>query len=262
METIFLYLLLGAAAGCLAGLMGIGGGLIIVPALVFIFHTQGMADTLIMHMALGTSLATIVPTAIASLRAHHRRGAVLWLVVWQLAPGIVAGALAGAALADELTGTLLKRLFGVFVLMVALQMALNARPAPHRRIPGRTGMTAAGSIIGGISAIVGIGGGTLTVPFLTWCRIGIHHAVATSAACGLPIALAGSLGFAVAGWNEANLPAMSSGYLYWPAIVSITATSVIFAPLGARLAHALPGDLLKRVFAVVLALIGIRMLGS
>ncbi|MDX1250644.1 MAG: sulfite exporter TauE/SafE family protein [Gammaproteobacteria bacterium] len=262
METLPLYLLLGAAAGFLAGLMGIGGGLIIVPALVFIFQAQGMADTLVMHMAIGTSLATIVLTAIASVRAHHQRGAVLWPVVWQLAPGIVAGALAGAALVDELPAAILKRIFGLFVLMVALQMALNARPAPHRQLPGRAGMTAAGSIIGGISAIVGIGGGTLTVPFLTWCRVGMHNAVATSAACGLPIALAGSVGFAVTGWNEANLPALSSGYLYWPAILSITASSVVFAPLGARLAHALPADLLKRVFAVVLALIGVRMVAG
>ncbi len=259
METFPLYLLLGAAAGFLAGLMGIGGVLIIVPALVFIFHAQGMAETLIMHMSLGTSLATIVLTAISSVRAHHRRGAVLWPVVRQLAPGIVAGALAGATLVDELPGAILKRIFGVFALMVALQMALNAKPAPHRQLPGRTGMTVAGSIIGGISAIVGIGGGTLTVPFLTWCRVSIHNAVATSAACGLPIALAGSVGFSITGWNETNLPALSSGYLYWPAILSITTVSVAFAPLGARLAHALPAELLKKIFAVILALIGLRM---
>ncbi len=260
METLLLYLTTGAVAGVLAGLLGVGGGLIIVPALVFIFAAQGVPDAIVMHMALGTSLATIVMTSISSVRAHHKRGAVLWQVLWRLTPGIVVGTLMGAILVDMLSGGILKRVFGTFALAVALQMGLSAKPAPHRRLPGRSGMGLAGCIIGGVSAIVGIGGGSLTVPFLTWCRVGVHNAVATSSACGLPIALAGSLGFIIIGWNETALPAFSSGYIYWPAMAGIATASVLFAPLGAKLAHALPADTLKKFFAIFLALLGVRML--
>lgn len=260
METLLLYLATGAVAGVLAGLLGVGGGLIIVPALVFIFATQGVPDAIAMHMALGTSLATIVMTSTSSVRAHHKRGAVLWQVVWRLTPGIVMGTLMGAMLADMLSSGTLKRIFGIFALLVALQMGLGAKPAPHQRLPGRSGMGLAGGIIGGVSAIVGIGGGSLTVPFLTWCKVGVHNAVATSSACGLPIALAGSLGFIITGWNETALPAYSSGYIYWPAMAGIATASVLFAPLGARLAHALPADTLKKFFAIFLALLGARML--
>ncbi len=260
METLPLYLATGAVAGILAGLLGVGGGLIIVPALVFIFAAQGLPDAIVMHMALGTSLATIVMTSTSSVRAHHKRGAVLWQVVWHLTPGIVVGTLMGAMLVDMLSGEMLKRIFGIFALLIALQMGLSAKPAPHRRLPGRSGMGLAGCIIGGVSAIVGIGGGSLTVPFLTWCRVGVHNAVATSSACGLPIALAGSLGFIIIGWNETALPAFSSGYIYWPAMAGIATASVLFAPLGAKLAHALPADTLKKFFAIFLALLGVRML--
>lgn len=260
METLPLYLATGAVAGVLAGLLGVGGGLIIVPALVFIFAAQRLPDAIVMHMALGTSLATIVMTSTSSVRAHHKRGAVLWQVVWRLTPGIVVGTLMGAVLVDMLSGGILKRIFGIFALLVALQMGLGAKPAPHRRLPERSGMGLAGWVIGGVSAIVGIGGGSLTVPFLTWCRVGVHNAVATSSACGLPIALAGSLGFIITGWNETTLPAFSSGYIYWPAMAGIAITSVLFAPLGARLAHALPADTLKKFFAIFLALLGARML--
>lgn len=260
METLLLYLATGAVAGVLAGLLGVGGGLIIVPALVFIFATQGVPDAIAMHMALGTSLATIVMTSISSVHAHHKRGAVLWQIVWRLTPGIVMGTLMGAMLADMLSSGTLKRIFGIFALLVALRMGLGAKPAPHRRLPGRSGMGLAGGIIGGVSAIVGIGGGSLTVPFLTWRKVGVHNAVATSSACGLPIALAGSLGFIITGWNETALPAYSSGYIYWPAMAGIATASVLFAPLGARLAHALPADTLKKFFAIFLALLGARML--
>jgi len=260
LETLLLYLTTGAVAGILAGLLGVGGGLIIVPALVLIFAAQGVPEAIVMHMALGTSLATIVMTSVSSVRAHHKRGAVLWQVVWRLTPGIVAGTLMGAMLADMLSGGALKRIFGIFALLIAVQLGLGAKPAPHRKLPGGTGMALAGGVIGGVSAIVGIGGGSLTVPFLTWCRVGVHNAVATSSACGLPIALAGSLGFIITGWNETTLPAFSSGYIYWPAMAGIATASALFAPLGARLAHALPADTLKKFFALFLALLGARML--
>lgn len=258
--TLLLYLVLGAFAGVMAGLLGVGGGLIIVPALVWIFRGQGMNDSIIMHLAIGTSLATIVVTSISSVRAHHRRGAVLWPVFWQLTPGIVVGAWLGAAVADALSSLALQKVFALFVLAMSAQMGFGAKPAPHRNLPETIGMIAVGGMIGTVSAIVGIGGGSLTVPFLTWCNVSIRQAVATSAACGLPIALAGSIGFVMTGLNTANLPAWSLGYVYGPALVGIALVSMLSAPFGARLAHTLPTEMLKKVFAVFLALIGIKML--
>lgn len=260
METYALYLLAGVLVGVIAGLFGVGGGLIIVPLLVFIFHGQGIATELTMHLAIGTSLATIMVTSLSSVRAHHRHGAVLWPVFRRLAPGIVAGTLLGSYIVDQLPNAALRVIFGVFELLVAAQMGFGVQAAPHRQLPGWAGMSLAGVIIGKVSAIIGIGGGTLSVPFLTWCNITIRRAVATSAACGLPIAVAGTLGFIVMGWNAPALPAWSTGYIYWPAFAGIAAASVLFAPLGAKLAHTLPAEKLKRYFAIFLAFLGIRML--
>lgn len=260
MEAVFGYLVLGMAAGIAAGLFGIGGGLIIVPVLVWTLPAQGVADTALMHLALGSSLATIVFTSLSSVRAHQRRGAIDWPVFWGLAPGIVVGAWGGAAIANSLPTVILQRIFGVFELVVAAQMLLAARPAPHRQLPAASGMIAAGLAIGAVSAIVGIGGGTMTVPFLVWCNVAMRRAIATSAACGLPIAVAGSIGYIVAGWDASGLPQWATGYIYWPAVVAIVVTSVLFAPLGAWLAHTLPTAALKRLFGVLLAVLGLRML--
>ncbi len=260
MDSFLLYPLAGALVGVIAGLFGVGGGLVIVPLLVFIFHGQGMAPALMMHLAIGTSLATIMVTSLSSVRAHHRYGAVLWPVFRRLAPGIVAGTLLGAYIVDQLPNTTLRIIFGVFALLVAAQMGFGVKAAPHRRLPGWVGMSIAGAVIGKVSAIIGIGGGTLTVPFLAWCNVGMRQAVATSAACGLPIAVAGTIGFVIAGWNAAPLPAWSTGYIYWPAFAGIAAASVVFAPLGAKLAHTLPAEKLKRYFALLLAFLGVGML--
>lgn len=252
------FLLLGAFAGILAGLLGVGGGLVIVPVLAFIFTDRGFEG--VMHLAVGTSLATIVFTSLSSVRAHHRRGAVRWDLFARLTPGIVVGALAGAAVADLMPGDRLRVLFGVFELLVAAQMALSVRPSAQRQLPGPAGMAAAGGAIGSVSAIVGIGGGTLTVPFLSWCNVPMRQAVATSAACGLPIAVAGAAGFIWTGWGEANLPEYTLGYLYLPALAGVVTASVLSAPVGARLAHSLPSASLKRFFALFLAILGLRML--
>lgn len=262
MELLVWYMLLGAFAGTVAGLLGVGGGLIIVPALAVVFERTGMAPGGLMHVAIGTSLATIVVTSISSTYAHHRHGAVLWPVWLRLVPGIILGAWLGAGVADRLSTEALRGVFGVFELVVAAQMGLSLRVAPHRRLPGATGMGVAGSVIGAVSAVVGIGGGTLTVPFLTWCNVGIRNAVATSAACGLPIAVAGALGYVAAGWDAPELPALTTGYLYWPALGGIAVTSLLFAPLGARLAHRLPTHVLKRGFALFLAALGVYMLSG
>ena len=259
MELI-LYLALGAFAGTLAGLLGIGGGLIIVPVLAALFYGLGYAPEVLMHMAIGTSLATIVLTSVSSVRAHHRRGAVQWHTFAWMAPGIVLGAWLGVAVADALRGDTLRQVFGVFELMVALYMWLDRPVCPHRTLPGRLGLNLAGGLIGTVSAIVGIGGGTLTVPYLQWCNVAMRRAVATAAAAGLPIAVAGAIGYVVAGWGHPLLPVGTTGYLYWPAFLGIVAASVLFAPLGAHWAHTLSAQHLKRFFALFLAGLGLWML--
>ncbi len=260
MEAILAYLVVGAFAGLIAGLLGVGGGLVIVPVLALLFERAGVDAAVLMHLAIGTSLATIVVTSLSSLRAHARCGAVRWDVFIALTPGIVLGALTGAAMASRLTGHSLRAFFGLFELAVALQIGFDLVTSAHRRLPGTPGMTLAGGVIGFVSAIVGIGGGTLTVPFLVWCNVSIRQAVATAAACGLPIALAGASGFVASGWAEAGLPPGSTGFLYWPAFAGIAVASVLMAPFGARLAHRLPTQMLRRLFAVFLVILGVRML--
>lgn len=260
MTELVFYPLLGAGAGLLAGMLGVGGGLVIVPVLAVLFYRSGVAPEVVMHLAIGTSLATIVFTSLSSVLAHHRHGAILWTEFRKLTPGILLGAMLGAAVADSLPSKTLRLIFGLFELVVAVQMGLNLKPAPHRSLPGYWGMSGVGSVIGLVSAVVGIGGGTMTVPFLQWCNVAMRQAVATSAACGLPIAVAGAFGYIVTGWNTPLLPSWSSGYLYWPAFVGVVVASMIFAPLGAKLAHRLPGPVLKRFFALFLAFLGLRML--
>ena len=253
------YLLTGALAGLMAGLLGIGGGLVIVPALALLFAGQGFAQGALMHFAVGTSLATIVLTAISSLLAHHRRGSVLWPAVRGMAPGIVLGALAGAWLARQVSSPGLALVFGVFEILVALQLLVDRQPAAHRALPGTAGLGIAGGVIGTVSALLGIGGGTLTVPFLLWNRVDIRKAVGTAATCGLPIALAGAAGFMLAGQGSEPAQGWSTGFVYWPAVAGIVLASVPLAPLGARLAHWLPRRLLQLIFAVFLAAVGARM---
>ncbi|OQW93854.1 MAG: hypothetical protein BWK79_08940 [Beggiatoa sp. IS2] len=254
-------LLLGLVAGTLAGLLGVGGGVIIVPVLVWLFHDHPEIPTAhLMHMALATSLATIVFTAISSIRAHQQRQAILWSVVWQLTPGIIVGTVLGASVASFLSSDTLKTVFALFLLLIAGQLGFGAHPASHRQLPQWLGTTFTGLIIGKISALLGVGGGSLTVPFLVWCNVPMRHAVGTSAACGLPIAIAGTLGYIVMGWH--NSPAWSTGYVYWPAVAAIVPTSLLFAPVGAKLAHSIPVTVLKRFFAVFLAIVSVKMLLS
>jgi len=258
--TFMLYLVLGAVAGFVAGLFGIGGGLLIVPVLIFSFAAQGMAPEVLTHAAVATSLGTIVFTSIASVRAHHRKGAVCWNLFPSLSVGIIVGALGGVWIADALSGPMLQLLFGCFTLGVAIQMAFDLRPQAGGREPGRAELVAAGGGVGCASAIFGIGGGTLTVPYLHWRRLSMQQAVATSAACGLPIALVGALGNIWTGWGEQAMPAWHLGYIYLPALVGIVLTSAFAARYGARLAHSLPQRQLKRIFALLLALVGVRFL--
>lgn len=255
-----LYLLLGAAAGVLAGLFGVGGGMIIVPVLVFSFSAQGFAPEVLTHLAVGTSLATIVFTSINSVREHHRRGAVQWQLFRWLTPGILAGAAVGGLTAALINGPVLQKIIGVFAICIAIQLALNLTPKATGAQPKPPELIAAGSVIGWASAIFGIGGGSLTVPFLVWRSVVMQQAVATSAACGFPIALAGAIVFMVTGWHNSQLPEWSLGFVYLPALFGIALTSVFFARFGAKLAHKLSPVLLKRLFALLLTVVGLSFL--
>lgn len=255
-----LYLLLGAAAGVLAGLFGVGGGIIIVPVLVFSFTAQGFDPAILTHMAVGTSLATIIFTSINSVLEHQRKGAVLWPVFTWMALGILLGAGLGALTASTIQGPMLQKIIGVFAIIVAIQMAFGLKPKASRAVPGKPGLTIAGVVIGWASAIFGIGGGSLTVPFLTWRSVPMQRAVATSSACGLPIAAASALSFMVLGWHEASLPAWSLGFVYLPALAGIAITSMFFARFGVRLAHRLSPIVLKRLFALLLVCVGVTFL--
>ncbi|MCK5522672.1 MAG: sulfite exporter TauE/SafE family protein [Thiomargarita sp.] len=253
-------LLLGIIAGTVAGLLGVGGGIIIVPMLVWIFgQYPEIPAASLMHIAIGTSLATIVITSLSSIIAHQRHKAVLWSIVWRLTPGIIIGAALGAIFADLLPSDTLRVIFALFILFVSVQLSLSTQPASYRQLPNDLAISIMGTIIGSISALVGIGGGSLTVPFLLACHVPIRNAIGTSAACGFPIAISGTIGFIITGWEITELPALT-GYIYWPAVLAIVPTSLLFAQLGAKLAHTVPVNILKKFFAVFLAVVGLKML--
>jgi uncharacterized membrane protein YfcA len=213
-----------------------------------------------MHLALGTSMATIVFTSISSLRAHHKHGAVVWPIVRDIAPGIVVGTLLGAQIAGRVPTKPLAIFFAIFIAYVAVQMILNVKPKPSRNLPGKAGMFGVGAFIGGISSLVAIGGGSLSVPFMTWCNVKVHHAIGTSAAIGFPIALAGTIGYMIAGYGAAELPAGSFGFIYLPALAATVIVSMLMAPIGAKVAHSLPVATVKKIFAGLLVLLLAKML--
>ncbi len=252
---------LGMCSGFLAGLLGIGGGMLMVPALTFLMDQRGVAPGLSVKMAIATSMAVIVFTSLSSVRAHHRRGAVRWDVVRGQAPGILAGSLLGSAgIFRVVDGTWLALFFAGFVVFSATQMFLDRKPAPSRQLPGGVGQLGAGAGIGLLSGLVGAGGGFVSVPFMVWCNVAIHQAVATSAALGLPIALANVAGYVWSGAQHAGpLPAASFGYIWLPALALVGLCSVPMAPIGARLAHRLPVRRLKRVFSSLLFLLAFYM---
>lgn len=255
------YLAVGALAGLIAGMLGLGGGVVIVPALALVFPLLGIPPAVLMHLAIGTSLAVIVPTSMSSTWAHYQRGAVDGQLLRLLLPGLVPGALLGGWLADKLPSALLGRIFGVFVIGVAVQIFFNATAPGRRPLPGKPGLLATGTVIGAASTLLGIGGGSLTVPFLNYCRVDMRRAVATSSACGLVLGVLGAAAFLWNGRDHTDLPPGAVGYLYLPAFAGLALAAVATAPLGARLAHSLPVPTLKRAFAVFLALAGLRMLG-
>jgi uncharacterized membrane protein YfcA len=262
MEQWLIFLVTGAGAGVLAGLFGVGGGLIMVPALALVLPAQGVPDAVFMQVAIGTSLAVISATSISSTLAHHRRGGVDWQALLRFAPGLALGALAGAFVADLLSGTILQRIVGFGAIMVAVQMSLPRRNADQAlRLRATTPeLLVAGGVIGLLSSLVGIGGGSLSVPYLSARGLPVHRAVGSAAAGGIPIAWAGAIGFIIAGWQAPGVPTPHLGYVSLSAFVALAAASVLCAPVGVRLAHRLSPAMLKRAFAVLLLVVGTRML--
>lgn len=256
----WVYVALGAFIGFLAGLLGIGGGFTMVPILALVFAARGFAPEHVLHLALGTGMATIIFTSASSVRSHHRRGAVHWPVVRQLAPGVVAGTFAGALVVGHLDAQVLSVLFTAFVYYAATLMWMDRRPQATASLPGAAGMTLAGGLIGALSSLAAIGGAVLTVPFLVKRNVSVHQAIASAAAVGWPLAVAGALGFAWSGYGKPGLPAQAVGYIYLPAMLFIVVPSMLMAPLGAAAAHRLPGRTLKRLFSVLLFILATRML--
>lgn len=261
-----LYLGVGAVAGLLGGLLGIGGGLVIVPVLVYSFTARGFDPAVLTQMAVGTSLATIIFTSFSSTKAHHQRGAVRWELARHIIPGIVMGTAIGALIAHFMPGHHLQLLIGSFAILMALQMLTNWRPGQSPSdtgvLPGSSGLLAGGGIIGTASALFGIGGGSLTVPWLSYLGVRMQEAVATSSACGMAIAIAGATGFMVAGWGLIALPVEAIGYIYLPAFIGISISSILFARLGVSLAHRLPAETLRKLFAMLLVVVGIKMISG
>ncbi|TDQ37882.1 sulfite exporter TauE/SafE family protein [Thiopseudomonas denitrificans] len=259
MELV-LYLVVGALSGVLAGLFGIGGGLILVPVLVYSLTAQGIGVDVLTHIAVGTSLTTTIFTSVNSVLAHQKHKAILWHLVRPISIGVLGGAALGAMTASMIQGPMLQKIIGVFALTMAVQMAFNLTPKTRKPPPASPGLLAAGGVIGWASAIFGIAGGSLTVPFLVWRSTDMKKAVATSSACGVLIALAAAVGYVVTGWHAEGLPEWSTGFVYWPAVVGMATTSMLFARVGAKLAHRLDPLLLKRLFALMLVIVGLNFL--
>ena len=259
-SLIALYLLIGAAMGFLAGLLGIGGGMTIVPLLTLTFTQQGFPPEHVVHLALGTATATIMFTAFSSAREHHRHGAVVWRVVAGMAPGMIVGALAGTQAVGIMPTAFVAGFFGVFVAAASTQVLIDRKPKPTRQLPGAAGLFAVGGGIGLVASMVGAGGAFLSVPFMAACNIDLRKCVATSAALGLPIAIAGTIGYMLAGMRQQGLPAYSFGFVYVPALLAIVAASVFAAPFGARAAHRWPVARLRKAFAVILYVLSAYML--
>ncbi len=260
MEWFAAYLLLGAAVGFFGGMFGIGGGTVLVPVLLFLFDAQYFPSEYAMHLALGTSMANILFTALASMRKHHQLGAVNWQVVRRITPGILIGTAIGAGFASVVSPRALALIFAGFVLLAALQILFDMRPSPGRHLPGVAGMTLVGVFTGWLSTLVSIGGGTIVVPFLLWCNVALRHAIGTSAAIGFSVAAGGAAGYVVTGLSLGSLPSPHLGFVYLPALLGTALAGVLTAPLGARAAHRVPLGLLRKLYAGVLIALAVKLL--
>lgn len=254
------YLAIGALVGFAAGLLGIGGGVVMVPLLVLVFRAHGLPSEHVLHLALGTALAAMVFTSVSSMRAHHAHGAVDWKIARAMSPGMLAGSFLAALVAGLIPTRPLAVLFTGLVFYAATQILLDLKPSTTRELPGAAGLFTAGAVIGAISSMLAAGGAFLTIPFLAWCKVPLRRAIGTAAANGLPIAVAGTAGYVLQGVRVAGLPAPSLGYVYLPALALVVSTSMLAAPVGARLAHRLPIKQLRMLFALLLYVFAVRML--
>lgn len=246
------YLAIGSVVGFLAGMLGIGGGAITVPLLVWMFDAQGLPREQVLHLAVGTCMATILFTSLSSTRAHAARGGVRWSIVKAITPGILVGGLAGSAIAALVSQRLFAALFVATVYAASVNLLLDRKPNPSRTPPGPIGLFAVGATISAVSAFAAVGGAFMAVPFMVWCNVPMLQAIGTAAAIGFPIAAAGSVGYIASGLIEGGLPEWSLGYVYLPALAGVTAASMLLAPVGAAAAHRLPTKLLRRIFAVLM----------
>jgi len=254
------YLGTGALVGFAAGLLGIGGGVVMVPLLVWTFTSHGLPSEHVVHLAIGTALAAMVFTSIASMRAHHARGAVDWFIARAMASGMLAGSFIAALIAGFIPTRPLAVGFTVLVFYAATQILLDLKPPGSRDLPGPLGLFGAGTVIGAVSTMLAAGGAFLTIPFLAWCKVPLRRAIGTAAANGLPIAIAGTAGYILHGLRVEGLPRPSIGYVYLPALALVVVTSMLAAPLGARLAHSLPVKRLRTIFAMLLYFFAVKML--
>lgn len=252
LQSVAVLLAAGGVIGYLAGLLGIGGGVLLTPVMILVLTAQHFPPEHVVHVAIATSLATILFTSISSVRAHMKHDAVLWPVVATLGPGILLGSLAGAQIAGWLPARALALLFALFVLFMATQILLDRKPSPHRELPPAAPLVAVGGGIGALSSLVGAGGGFVSIPFMLWCNVPMGKAVGTSAALGFPIAAAGTVGYIVAGLRESGLPPGTRGFIYPPALLAVAAASTLTAPFGARLVHRIPRKTANRIFASLL----------
>ncbi|MCU7834405.1 MAG: sulfite exporter TauE/SafE family protein [gamma proteobacterium symbiont of Taylorina sp.] len=259
---IALYGIVGLFSGILAGMLGVGGGLIIVPVLAGLFRSQNIDESIIMHLAVGSSLATIVVTSIGSMQAHNKRGSVVWSIFASLSPGIVIGALLGAWLAGLFSTFLLQKIVALFIIIIGIQMISSFSVKAHKNNPTTLNMISSGSVIGLLSSMAGIGGGSLTVPYLMWHKVPMVKAIGTASACGLPIAMAGALGFVIVGMEHTSTTPMTTGFLYWPAIFGISIVSYFSTSIGVYLAHKVDVKTLKKLFSILLIFIGIYFFQS
>jgi uncharacterized membrane protein YfcA len=254
-----IYLAMGLGVGVFAGMLGIGGGTILVTLMVLAFHAQGIAPDRILHLALGTAMATVILTSISSFLAHNKHGAVRWDIVRSVAPGLVAGAVVGALIAEKLPTRYLALIFVVFVLYAGTQLILDVKPKASRQLPDAWIMAGVAMLVGVTCSLVGAAGGIITIPLLSLCNVPLRQAIGTSSAFGLPVAVAGTFGYVWSGLGDLSLPAFTLGYVYIPALLAIVAGTFVTVPVGARLTHRMPVLALKRILGVILWMLAAKM---
>ena len=259
MTWLAAYAACGAIVGFLAGMLGIGGGMTLVPILSGLFVAQAMTPDHTVHLALGTAMASIVFTSSASVREHHRHAAVDWTIVKRMVPGMLLGALIATIASGWIPQRTLALAFAVIVYAGATQIFIGTKPNAHAAMPGTAAVFGVGTVIGVIAGLVSAGGTFLTVPFMLFCGVRMHTAIGTGAAIGIPVAMIGTVGYIISGWRVDTLPSWSLGFVYLPALALLVAGSVITAPMGARAAHKLPVLTLRRVFAVLLYALATKM---